>query len=718
MILTKEKGKRMWGGGFGSGGGGGMDASALVGLATESWVDENYVSVAYFNRLFQAFNGSTAVNPNDLTTAITNIKAMVDFWSAGAVSALGYGGGGGGGGATALSELVDVLLTNPTNGQMLTYNSTSGKWENKSADSTPTQGSDTPISSGAVYDALQGIDASLVFNATVSSGTAAVTTSPYTASIWRVDLSDKVTELYTGLTILLKVPVAGNGSYGTLLRIDGTSSSGDTNNNLYPVCANVTTMVGTRYAAGCIIALTFDASQTGQKFYYQSTAAYTSAASGSGWTKPGCWKIADYDANTNTIGYQLRTNSTSHPASDTSRYYKIFFTSADGTMWVPASANSTNNATSARAVNQRPINPWGPIVYTSASTNYTAGTVVAAATIWQQYVLTLGYSFNRTGAALTLTTNSPVYIKCAPQSDGSAIIDADTPYVQALPSTADGKIYIFLGLAASATTVEMTMEHPVYYYKDGAIRLWTNNSSNPGTVTSVAMTVPTGFSVSGSPITSSGTLALAFTSGYSLPTTAKQTQWDTAYTNSHTHSNKSVLDGITSQKVTNWDDAVQGLTQVSGYVSTLQGYFTNGVANSAARLSGTSSYTVWGQTYWQNGVPKSVSGALTSVTNITMTGTLRIGDGMLSWDSANNGIKVSKYDGTSAGLWAVGYISALGANTSEPEMIIGALPASGQTNVVYRVPGNGSYSDYMWNGSSFVLLATYSSSYDAGGALS
>ena len=51
----------------------------------------------------------------------------------------------------------------------------------------------------------------------------------------------------------------------------------------------------------------------------------------------------------------------------------------------------------------------------------------------------------------------------------------------------------------------------------------------PTYVTRVAMTAPTGFSVSGSPITSSGTLALSFASGYSLPTNAKQTSWDTAY---------------------------------------------------------------------------------------------------------------------------------------------------------------------------------------------
>ena len=50
-----------------------------------------------------------------------------------------------------------------------------------------------------------------------------------------------------------------------------------------------------------------------------------------------------------------------------------------------------------------------------------------------------------------------------------------------------------------------------------------------GTVTSVGMTVPTGLTITGSPITTSGTLAITFTAGYSIPTTASQTNWDTAY---------------------------------------------------------------------------------------------------------------------------------------------------------------------------------------------
>ena len=57
-----------------------------------------------------------------------------------------------------------------------------------------------------------------------------------------------------------------------------------------------------------------------------------------------------------------------------------------------------------------------------------------------------------------------------------------------------------------------------------------------GTVTSVGLSMPTGFSVSSSPVTTSGTLTVAFASGYSLPTTAKQGNWDDAYDKRHTHS--------------------------------------------------------------------------------------------------------------------------------------------------------------------------------------
>lgn len=83
---------------------------------------------------------------------------------------------------------------------------------------------------------------------------------------------------------------------------------------------------------------------------------------------------------------------------------------------------------------------------------------------------------------------------------------------------------------------------------------WANVLNKPtigtGTVTSVGLTVPTGLTVSGSPVTTSGTLAITLTAGYSIPTTASQTNWDTAYTDRN-----------------KWDGGATGLTASTGRTS-------------------------------------------------------------------------------------------------------------------------------------------------------
>lgn len=190
--------------------------------------------------------------------------------------------------------------------------------------------------------------------------------------------------------------------------------------------------------------------------------------SGGGWI---CYR--GYDANTNTIGYQLRTNSRTMPVNGATYRYRLLFTSQTGIRFIPANTSTSTNATAIRAVNQTPINPFGEIIYYGGSAAVASGNNPSATALWEQYVITLGYSFNRTGAALTLSPNTPVYIKCSPQSDGSAIIDPNTPYVQVLPTSADGKIYIFLGTATSATQVELVVHHPVFYHTGTALKLWT-----------------------------------------------------------------------------------------------------------------------------------------------------------------------------------------------------------------------------------------------------
>ena len=190
----------------------------------------------------------------------------------------------------------------------------------------------------------------------------------------------------------------------------------------------------------------------------------------------GWWCYRGYDSNTNTIGYQLRTNSSSLVSVEKGYRYRIWLTVADGTKMMPINTSTATNSTTARSLNTRAFDPFGRIVYRSTNATLDANTALGATAIWDQYTLTIGYSYVK-----TLTYPAPVYIKATPQADGSAVM-ADI--VQALPNSADGYIYVFLGYAYSATAMELYPAHPVYWHDGSGVRLWTGASSSTGDVVS------------------------------------------------------------------------------------------------------------------------------------------------------------------------------------------------------------------------------------------
>ena len=181
QILSREKIQRIAGkdkrttGGGGSGGGG----------ISAGWVDENYLSKEFFNRMFRLYinttvtvtdsqgeviSGPTTIRsiatPNTIpqdteeydeqtgyttTSVVTidSIEAKAGLWTEQYLSALGQNSsGGGGGGATALTDLVDVSINSPSNGQVLKYNSSTGKWENANESGGGGTGTVTSITAG------------------------------------------------------------------------------------------------------------------------------------------------------------------------------------------------------------------------------------------------------------------------------------------------------------------------------------------------------------------------------------------------------------------------------------------------------------------------------------------------------------------------------------------------------------------------------------------
>ena len=102
--------------------------------------------------------------------------------------------------------------------------------------------------------------------------------------------------------------------------------------------------------------------------------------------------------------------------------------------------------------------------------------------------------------------------------------------VSGSPVTTSGTLAVTYSAGyAIPTTAKQTEWDTAYGWGNHASAGYLTSETYTGTVTSVAMSVPTGLSVSGTPVTSSGTLAVTFSAGYSIPTTASQTNWDTAY---------------------------------------------------------------------------------------------------------------------------------------------------------------------------------------------
>ena len=150
MIITREKGMRMWGGGSGStsasgvNGGGGFSlavtegegtGNAYTGFTYESGVlslikGTQFVTTDFFNRLFTAYDANgTAIVPNDTTTAINNLKLMV-----GTLSALGKNSEEGGGGTGTVTSVKiasnpDVFI-DPVDG-IIDMSSYAATWNNK-----------------------------------------------------------------------------------------------------------------------------------------------------------------------------------------------------------------------------------------------------------------------------------------------------------------------------------------------------------------------------------------------------------------------------------------------------------------------------------------------------------------------------------------------------------------------------------------------------------
>ena len=284
---------------------------------------------------------------------------------------------------------------------------------------------------------------------------AASTSSAFTAQI------EGISSYYDGLTVMLKNGVVTSTSSTSGFTIDINSLGAKPVYNNMTASTRETTVFNINYT---------------MMFVYDST-----RVEGGCWI---CYRGYDSDTNTDTIGYSIRTKSTTLPMSSSVYKYRLLFTSASGSYFVPANNSSSTSPTDVKTPTTEKIDPFGRIFYYGSTASLVANQLPGTSYLWEQYVFTLGYSF-RTSTTTGLTANKPVYLRCTPQSDGSVKF-LSPAYSQSLPTSYSSVIslYWFLGIAVSTADVELALEHPIYYRDQTGIRLWTGKTM-PSTASDV-----------------------------------------------------------------------------------------------------------------------------------------------------------------------------------------------------------------------------------------
>lgn len=195
---------------------------------------------------------------------------------------------------------------------------------------------------------------------------------------------------------------------------------------------------------------------------------------------------------------------------------------------------------------------------------------------------------------------------------------------------------------------------------------FTNDSgftTNKGTVTSVAMSVPTGLSISGSPITASGTLALSYTSGFSIPSTAKQTNWDTAYEWGD-HASAGYVKNSVNENITGIKNFMNGLKVFTNSATTSNEYNTTGKINitnyAAPIIFGSNSGKVWWSTQFQSSTTLLIGRADSIPIRIQ---SLNSGEGNASEIYATRFYQNEKLVATEEWVTGKGYLTSVPAQT-------------------------------------------------------
>lgn len=185
-------------------------------------------------------------------------------------------------------------------------------------------------------------------------------------------------------------------------------------------------------------------------------------------------------ADANDVNYQNREYYPSRKTGAVINRYNLAFTKGNNRLI--GVANEDNVVAKTKTYTTESFDPFGEIYYFNRSASRAANTNIGNGELYRQMMMDLRYSFNCGGydTASTLTAREPLYLVCVPQTDGQVKLNSD-PISQTLPTSDDGLVYIYLGTVYEDTNpyrLNLSLHHPVYWYKNGSVRQYTNYANH------------------------------------------------------------------------------------------------------------------------------------------------------------------------------------------------------------------------------------------------
>ena len=169
------------------------------------------------------------------------------------------------------------------------------------------------------------------------------------------------------------------------------------------------------------------------------------------------WRVLNPYYNSNTVGTY---GGTVTAGANGVKNYSLVMRDTE-TTWVSLTTTAGTGTSKNRYTGK--LYP-DKVMYMGSNSAYASGATTG--TCYEALGVNLQYSTN---CGSTLTSGRAVYLVGTLDSDGLFTLDA-TWWTQTIPTTADGKTYIYLGLAYSTTNIYLVPENTLYQYFEGAFR--------------------------------------------------------------------------------------------------------------------------------------------------------------------------------------------------------------------------------------------------------